>query len=216
MKSKFKCVFWHAKNANWVAKVKANYKTHHLGCFSSEESANAAVVAFKKQQGIVPPDGGELLPLASAFEYRDGHLFARLPASYVKAGDLVGSVCRTHGYVVVGHGGKLHRAHHIVWLMFRGAIPVGMEIDHINGNRSDNRIENLRLVTKAENARNRRLPVNNSSGEIGVQRRTHGTYQVRVAGRHVGTFKTLEEAASARRRVAAAHGFHPNHGRKSA
>lgn len=210
MKSKFKCVFWHAKNANWVAKVKVNYKAHHLGCFAIEEDANAAVIAFKKQRGMLP-DNGEALPLAEAFEYRDGRLYSRFPASYVKAGEMVG--CVSDGYVVVGYGGRLHRAHHVVWLMFRGAIPPGMEIDHINGDRADNRIENLRLVTKAENSRNRKRPANNTSGEIGIQRRQSGSYQVRVGDRHIGTFQTMAEAAAARRAASTSLGFHPNHGR---
>lgn len=213
MKSRFKCVFWHTKLSKWVAKVKVNYRPIHLGVFTSDEEANAAVLAFKRSSGIAPAHE-EVLPLTQAFSYQYGQLYAKFPSSYVKAGDPVGSRCKTHGYVVIGHGGKTYRAHHVVWLMFRGEIPQGAEIDHINGNRADNRIENLRVVSKPENARNRKLPVNNSSGEIGVQRRSSGHYQVRVGARHIGTFKTIEEAAAARRSAAAALGYHPNHGRQ--
>lgn len=212
MKSAFKCVFWHVKNKNWVAKVKVNYKSIHLGSFASDSAANEAVAAFKLLRGLMPP-AAATLTLADAFDYRDGHLYAKYPASYVKAGDRVGSLCQTHGYTKVGHAGKLHQAHRVVWRMFHGAIPAGMQIDHINGCRSDNQIENLRLVTKDENARNRRTPVNNTSGEIGIQQRSSGHFQVRVGARYVGNFSTMTEAIQARICTSRAAGFHANHGR---
>lgn len=215
MKSKFKCVYWNPDISKWVAKVKVNYKAHHLGVFAREEDAGDAVLTFKKSAGIVRQDG--IAPsLSEAFDYRDGRLYARFPASYVKAGDCVGCVCKAHGYVMVGHGGLLHRAHRIVWLMFRGEVSAGMEVDHINGDRSDNRIENLRLVTKAENSRNRKTPTNNTSGEIGIQRRRSGSYQARVGKLHVGTFETIDEAVAARRAASIPLGFHENHGRRAA
>lgn len=60
----------------------------------------------------------------------------------------------TTGYEYVSIDGKLKLAHRLVWEAFNGVIPEGMEIDHINTDRLDNRLENLRLVTPSENKRN--------------------------------------------------------------
>lgn len=59
-------------------------------------------------------------------------------------------------------------AHRVVWEMLNGAIPDGMQLDHINGDRADNRIENLRLASAKENARNKRSRKGSSSQFLGV------------------------------------------------
>lgn len=104
-------------------------------------------------------------------------------------------------------------AHRIAWALHYGEWPA--VIDHINGNRADNRIVNLRSVTKAINAKNRRPHQANKSGVTGVIAHgdrwrayiTHEYHQV-----HLGVFDTLEEAASARKSAEAKFGFHANHG----
>ena len=58
----------------------------------------------------------------------------------------------THGYVAVSDGGHTYRAHRMIWQHVHGQIPAGMEINHKNGIKTDNRIENLELVTRSENA----------------------------------------------------------------
>lgn len=63
---------------------------------------------------------------------------------------------------------KRYSNHRIIWTMYFGDIPTGMEIDHINGDTLDNRICNLRLVTHLENMNNRKLHKNNKSGTAGV------------------------------------------------
>ena len=55
------------------------------------------------------------------------------------------------GYVIQYHNKKQWREHRWVWTQHHGEIPKGMEIDHINGKRDDNRIENLQMLTKKQN-----------------------------------------------------------------
>lgn len=59
------------------------------------------------------------------------------------------------GYLRIRYNGKVEYVHRLMWQHFNGPIPSGMHIDHINGNKSDNRLENLRLVTPFENVQNR-------------------------------------------------------------
>lgn len=109
-------------------------------------------------------------------------------------------------------GGSLNykyvSAHRVIWKLVHG---VDAEvIDHINGVRDDNRLENLRSVSYTENARNRRLGKNNTSGVLGVHfsKRT-GKWAVNIG---LGSFETKEEAIAARNSAQALLGFHKNHG----
>lgn len=71
------------------------------------------------------------------------------------------------GYIMLNVGGKLHRAHRVIWLMVYGTWPEHT-VDHVNQNRSDNRLENLRAATRAENQQNHPLRCDNKSGHRGV------------------------------------------------
>ncbi len=109
-------------------------------------------------------------------------------------------------------GGSLNynyvAAHRVIWkLMYGDDAEI---IDHINGKRDDNRLENLRNVTYAENARNRRLGANNTSGMIGVG--FNKRQQKWTASINLGSFDTKEEAMAERKRVQDLLGFHENHG----
>jgi hypothetical protein len=99
------------------------------------------------------------------FEYRDGRLRHRTASRGRKIGDPIGSINGT-GYRRVGIGGKYYTEHALVYLMHHGCIPA--EIDHINGIRDDNRIENLRAVTRSQNQYNKGKCRNNTSGHRGV------------------------------------------------
>ena len=85
----------------------------------------------------------------------------------VKAGRIAGYI-EPNGYRVIGFSGGSEKAHIIAWLLMYGTIPAGLEIDHKNGQRHDNRISNLRLATHRQNMANSRSRQNNTSGFKGV------------------------------------------------
>ena len=108
------------------------------------------------------------------------------------------------GYYVGWVDGKLWRRCRWVWSQNNGPIPVGMHIDHIDGNRANDSIANLQCVTASENIRlgSAKLLGANKSGYNGVSyHKASGKWrgQLRYAGRviHCGTFHTPEEASSA-------------------
>jgi len=100
------------------------------------------------------------------------------------------------GYSQIGIKGRLYRGHHLVWLYHTGVMP--KMLDHINRNRLDNRIENLRTATLAQNHANRTKVVGCTSKHKGVSRHQCGWQaQTKVNGvpTHLGVFGTEEEAA---------------------
>lgn len=108
-------------------------------------------------------------------------------------------------------------AHRVIWALHTGAWPED-QIDHVNGNRSDNRIENLRVVSNQENQKNQRLYSNNTSGYMGVLwnkgcKRWSSRIQVDGGNLHLGLFDDIEDAIAARKEAEIKHGFHENHGR---
>lgn len=108
-------------------------------------------------------------------------------------------------------------AHRVIWAMVHGEWPTS-SIDHINGQRDDNRIDNLRCVTHAENCKNKARRVDNTSGRTGVRLESRtGKWEarIRVDGCliHLGTFQRFEDAVAAREKAEIEHGFHPNHDR---
>lgn len=119
-----------------------------------------------------------------------------------------------HGYRAVMVDGKKHYVHRVIWEMHRGSIPNDRCIDHIDGNRSNNKLENLRLVTLSENQRNTIKSRNNSLGIMGVYLFKSG-YLVQCASKYIGFYGDFFEACCARKSVERKMDFHPNHGRRS-
>ncbi len=101
------------------------------------------------------------------------------------------------GYWVVQFGGKQYRAHRIVYALDKG-IQIdsldGFEVDHIDQNKANNSPENLRLATRQENSRNV-TKYRGKSGVKGAFLTKHGTFRCNIDGVHLGTFKTIFEAA---------------------
>ena len=123
----------------------------------------------------------------------------RIHAGNRLANSAAGSLCK-RGYLDVSVDGKSYRAHRLAWLYVHGNFPVGV-IDHINGNRSDNRITNLRDVTNTRNLLSfRKTNHNNSSGFIGVNKNHNGwraEIKVNYKNINLGTYPTKEEASIA-------------------
>jgi len=110
--------------------------------------------------------------------------------------------------------GKAMLAHRAIFAMRFGYMP--HVIDHIDGNKTNNSIDNLRDVDRAQNSRNQKLHKNNTSGVVGVRRRDgRWIAQIKHAGayRFLGSFSDFEMAVTARREAQEALGFHKNHGR---
>jgi len=106
------------------------------------------------------------------------------------------------GYGVIAIDHVRYRAHRLAWLYVHGSWPSNF-VDHINGDRADNRIVNLREATNAENLQNMRKARRDSShGFLGVTRHSVNdswVAQICAAGKrfHLGSFKTVEEARAA-------------------
>ena len=105
-----------------------------------------------------------------------------------------------YGYIDVVIGKSFYKAHRLAWLISKGEWPVA-DIDHINGDRSDNRLVNLRAVSRAENMQNQAMPRSKVSGFLGVTRHDDDKWRARitVAGIrfHLGVFNTPEEVSEA-------------------
>ena len=121
------------------------------------------------------------------------------------------------GYIYL-HIFRRHVAsHRAIWLMMTGVWPD--QIDHIDGDRCNNKWTNLRNVSNAINCRNSKLRVNNTSGITGVfQRPESGVWRACIQGTegrvNLGSYAMKHEAAAARQRANVAHGYHENHGRR--
>jgi hypothetical protein len=118
-----------------------------------------------------------------------------------------------YGYLEGHFRGVKLKAHRVAWAIHHGSWPEH-GIDHINGKPFDNRIENLRQAPQSINLKNASMRSDNSSGVTGVSWHSQRSkWVVRVGQKYVGIFNSLEEATAARRAVAIADGYHPNHGR---
>lgn len=125
------------------------------------------------------------------------------PNRRIRVGRIAGVACRTHGYRLIKVDGVGARAHRLAWLYMTGEWPAA-DIDHINGDRADNRWSNLRQATSTQNHANSKRPKHNTSGVKGVtwdSSRGQWMAGVQINGKrvHLGRFDSIEAAAAAYR-----------------
>lgn len=161
---------------------------------------------------------GELIISINEFiRYDNGLLFwKKKPCNAAIIDRSIGSV--DDGYLVFTFRGFKHKVHRVVWMIHNGEIPDGYEIDHINHDKLDNRIENLRCVPKIDNGRNQSKHRHNTSGFTGVGWMSNckkWRAEIRINNKtiYLGSFDDIEMAKKARREAEIKFGFHDNHGR---
>ncbi|QIG68228.1 HNH endonuclease protein [Rhizobium phage RHph_Y1_10] len=131
------------------------------------------------------------------------------------AGKRAGHIAKS-GYAKVKINDSVFAVHRLIWTIETGEIADC--IDHINGNRSDNRFINLRNVSKEENSKNAALSRRNTSGCSGVSfQSTLGLWEAYIWSNgkpvYLGRFSEKEKAIEARKQAEPLYGYHPNHGR---
>ena len=130
--------------------------------------------------------------LKDTLEYnQEAGTFSRIK----NARTIVGTI-KPDGYRQVNVCGNLYLEHRLAWLYMTGEWPLA-EIDHINGDRADNRFENLREATRLQNATIRKKPSTNTSGFLGVSI-SRGKYLSQISHNnhihYLGRYDTPEEA----------------------
>ena len=137
-------------------------------------------------------------PATGAFRWRVNR---RSYMGKARVGAIAGAP-RHDGYVELRIDGELIHAHRLAFIWMTGVMP--KEVDHINGDKSDQRWVNLRIATRSQNGVHKGANKNNKLGVKGV-RRAKKKYEARIwrDGKTVtiGYFRTIEEAAAAYRRV---------------
>lgn len=144
--------------------------------------------------------------LREVFDYFDGELYRKCANNRLK---LVG--CESDHAIVVMVDGVLHGVHRLIWIWHNESIPMGMNIHHVNDNRFDNRIENLRLANVRDSIRSAGFRKSNTSGLKGAvlnvrNGKWRACIKVNKVQKHLGVFDSKEEAHTAY--CAAAVKFH--------
>lgn len=144
--------------------------------------------------------------------FRAEHEFSRWNTRYAGTAALTAKI---DGYPMGHIHGKPYKAHRVIFCMEHGYWPE--YVDHINGNRSDNRLENLQASTKVENGRNQKLNTKNTSGHVGVywykpSKKWRAMIGVNGKRKYLGQFDTIKDAISAREKANNEHGFSKRHG----
>lgn len=135
--------------------------------------------------------------LRKIFDYTNGQLIWKETRGPAKKGSIAGTL-NSRGYVHIRVDNKFYQAHRLVWIWFGNRLISGLQIDHINRDRSDNRIENLRQVSPSDNYRNSEKSEGQNVG-VWLVGSKYGAYYNKNGKRYyIGRFDTVEKAVSAR------------------
>lgn len=134
--------------------------------------------------------------LNQIFEYRDGNLYWNINHKNAKKGSEA-KAKTSHGYKVVVINGKQHKVHRIIWAMNYDNLP--KFLDHIDGNKENNTLSNLRPASIHQNQCNRKRPLSNTSGSKNVvydKSRNKWKVQIQLNGKliSIGRYADLEAA----------------------
>lgn len=145
-----------------------------------------------------------------AWKVRKGRILAGTKAGYIK------HCYAGKSYHIISINGTKCLSHILAWIFVHGEKPEE-EIDHKDGNGTNNRINNLRIVSHQDNQRNRRLQINNSSGYNGVSfhkssKKWEAQIKINGKSKYLGCFYSLIDAIAARKAADKKWGFHENHG----
>lgn len=136
-----------------------------------------------------------------SYDLETGELRWKVNKGIAKKGEIAGTM-RPDGYRQSSADGRVYLTHRLIWLFVTGKFPIN-EIDHVNGDKTDNRFENLRDVNRVINTENQRNSVTGSkSGKLGVHWNSRSNkfiarIKVNKKSFHLGTYTSPEEAHAA-------------------
>lgn len=133
--------------------------------------------------------------LKNLFDYVDGQLVAKTDSNKRKVGNALRSITGK-GYLSGSINGRRYRVHRLVFLYFHGFMP--LQVDHIDGNRQNNQIENLREATSAQNSQNRMATgATKIKGVVWHKQSKKWVASICINRKsvHLGSFEKIEDAA---------------------
>ena len=141
-------------------------------------------------------DSDLYIKVKKLLDYKGGKLIRKSSVGRGVKGNAAGTVNK-EGYISTTIHCKYYLVHRLVWLLHHGKMP--KFIDHINGDKQDNRIENLREVTLSQNSFNRALATNNTSGIKGVHwsraaKKWQATIMVDGVYEYLGVYSDINQA----------------------
>lgn len=153
--------------------------------------------------------------LLELFEYKNGDLYNKKSRQKAKAGEIAGSLLKD-GYRQVHIANRSYKVHRVIFMMHYGYLPP--QVDHINGVKNDNRIENLRPANNSKNQQNRKPQRNNITGHKNIHfcnrsQRYVVSFRVNKKLISYGYFKDIDKAKQvAMQKRIELHGEFANHG----